>query len=165
LVDAHRENRPIPDQQRGCIDHRLWQTHRGAVAASPPVTFPNWLQGVMAAVLREGRFGGVAGEAERITLREALVTYTRTPAWPDHASGWKGTLVRGMVADVCVVGGDVLAVDPHDLVNLPITATIVGGEVMHEGAATTTAVAAPERGLACLREGKCCCRLAEQTRA
>jgi imidazolonepropionase-like amidohydrolase len=162
LVDAHRENRPIPDQQRGRIDHRLWQTYRGAVATSAsdaPVTFPNWLQGVMAAVLREGMFGGVAGEAERITPREALVTYTLTPAWQDHASGCKGTLARGMVADVCVVGGDVLAVDPHDLVNLPITATIVGGEVVHEG------VAAPERGLACLREGKCCCRLAEQTRA
>lgn len=139
-------------------------------ASDAPVTFPNWLQGVMAAVLREGMFGGVAGEAERITLPEALATYTRTPAWQDHAAGWKGTLAEGMAGDVCVVGGDVLGVDPHDLVALPITATVVGGRVVYERtpAAAVTAPAAAhghERGLACLREGKCCCRLAEDTRA
>jgi hypothetical protein len=78
-----------------------------------------------------------------------------------------------MVADICVVGGDVLGADPHDLIDFPITATMAGGRVVHEGStqtttATTTAVAGAwshERGLACLRDGKCCCRLAEETRA
>ncbi|MEH1128891.1 amidohydrolase [Micromonospora sp. CPCC 206061] len=139
-------------------------------ASDAPVTLPNWLQGVMAAVLREGMFGGVAGEAERITLPQALATYTRTPAWQDHAAGWKGTLAQGMVGDVCVVGGDVLGVDPHDLVDLPVTATVVGGRVVYERTPATTVTASAaahghERGLACLREGKCCCRLAEETRS
>jgi predicted amidohydrolase YtcJ len=137
-------------------------------ASDAPVTFPNWLQGVMAAVLREGMFGGVAGEAERITVREALATYTRTSAWQDHATSWKGTLRAGMAADVCVVGGDVLGVDPHDLVNLPIAATVVGGRVVYEGSGgtpVTAAAAADERGVACLQNGKCCCRLAEDIRA
>jgi predicted amidohydrolase YtcJ len=137
-------------------------------ASDAPVTFPNWLQGVMAAALREGMFGGVAGEAERITVREALATYTRTSAWQDHAGGWKGTLAPGMVADVCVVGGDVLGVDPHELINLPVTTTMVGGRVVYERSGTTrvtAAAASPEHGRACLAAGKCCCRLAEEIRA
>ncbi|GAA4735514.1 amidohydrolase [Phytohabitans rumicis] len=143
-------------------------------ASDAPVTYPNWLQGVMAAALREGMVfggagGGVAGEAERITVPEALATYTRTPAWQDHAGGWKGTLAEGMVADVCVVGGDVLGVDPHELVNLPVTTTVVGGRVVYERSAgpvaTTEAAAGHERGAACLRAGKCCCRLADELRA
>jgi predicted amidohydrolase YtcJ len=138
---------------------------RVSSSSDAPVTSPNWLQGAMAAVLREGMFGGVAGEAERITLPEALATYTRTPAWQDHATGWKGTLSEGMVADICVVGGDVLAVDPHDLVTLPIAATVVGGRVVHEGGTQAPAVASPEHGAACLRNGQCCCRLADETRA
>lgn len=137
---------------------------RVSSSSDAPVTSPNWLQGVMAAVLREGMFGGVAGEAERITVREALTTYTRTPAWQDHATAWKGTLAEGMVADVCVVGGDVLGADPHELVGMPITATVVGGRVVQENAVTAAAFS-PEHGIACLRNGTCCCRLAEQARS
>jgi predicted amidohydrolase YtcJ len=134
-------------------------------ASDAPVTFPTWLQGVQSAVLREGRFGGVAGEAERITVREALATYTRTPAWQDHADRWKGTLDVGKAADICVVGGDVLGVDPHELINLPIDATVLGGEVVYRreaSAAASTSAASRwhARGTACLEGGNCCCRTA-----
>ncbi|WP_327692501.1 amidohydrolase [Streptomyces sp. NBC_00459] len=146
---------------------------RVSSSSDAPVTYPNWLQGVMAAVLREGMFGGIAGEAERITVPEALATYTRTPAWQDKANSWKGTLAEGMAADVCVVGGDVLGVDPHELIDLPITTTIVGGRVVYERTASATATAAAaaakasgnERGHSCLQDGKCCCRLTEEMRA
>jgi predicted amidohydrolase YtcJ len=138
-------------------------------ASDAPVTFPTWLQGVQSAVLREGRFGGVAGEAERITVREALATYTRMPAWQDHADRWKGTLEVGKVADICVVGGDVLDAEPHELINLPIDTTLVGGEVVYRrGASAVTpashvriASAWHARGTACLEGGNCCCRMAD----
>jgi predicted amidohydrolase YtcJ len=140
-------------------------------ASDAPVTDPSWLQGVMAAALREGMFGGVAGEAERITVPEALVSYTRTAAWQDHAGEWKGTLAEGMAADVCVVDGDLLGVHPRELVELPVTATILNGRVVYERSASAraasvpaTAAFRPERGLACLQAGKCCCRQAEETR-
>jgi hypothetical protein len=139
---------------------------RVSSASDAPVTVPSWLQGVMAAVLREGMFGGIAGEAERITVPEALISYTRTPAWQDHAGAWKGTLAEGMVADVCVVGGDVLAVDPHELIDLPVNTTVVGGQVVFERTESGPVAATfPERGLACLHDGKCCCRLAEEVRS
>jgi predicted amidohydrolase YtcJ len=145
---------------------------RVSSSSDAPVTFPSWLQGVMGARLREGMFGGVAGEAERISVPEALATYTRTPAWQDHAASWKGTLEPGRVADVCVVGGDVLGVDPHELVNLKVTATILGGDVVYDASGSTarraaTASAAArtwthQRSASCLDEGLCCCKLVEK---
>jgi predicted amidohydrolase YtcJ len=137
---------------------------RVSSASDAPVTFPTWLQGVQSAVLREGRFGGVAGAAERITVREALATYTRTPAWQDHAERWKGTLEVGKVADICVVGGDVLGIDPHELVDLPINTTVLGGAVVFRREAAAPALKAAAayhaRGIACLANGDCCCRRA-----
>jgi predicted amidohydrolase YtcJ len=142
---------------------------RVSSSSDAPVTFPTWLQGVQAAVLREGRFGGVAGEAERITVREALATYTRTPAWQDHAERWKGTLDVGKAADLCIVGGDVLDVDPHHLVDLPITTTVLGGRVVYERASNVTArtstTSREARAATCLNGGSCCCQLSEDIRA
>jgi predicted amidohydrolase YtcJ len=144
-------------------------------ASDAPVTFPSWLQGVMAAMLREGLFGGVAGEAERITLPEALHTYTSTPAWQDFAEGKKGRLVEGELGDVCVVEEDITKVDPHDLVEIPITATVLGGEVVYEagGSAERERLAAAAaraqedqgHGIRCYEGGRCCCVQAEEIRA
>ncbi|GAA1022347.1 amidohydrolase [Acrocarpospora pleiomorpha] len=137
-------------------------------ASDAPVTPPSWRQGVQSAVLREGRFGGVAGEAERISVEEALVTYTRTAAWQDRAERWKGTLEVGMAGDVCVVAGDVLDGDPHTIVDMPIAATVLGGTVVYDGTSSDATVvkamtpAAIERrnayGAACLKAGLCCCQ-------
>jgi hypothetical protein len=69
-------------------------------------------------------------------VREGLVTYTRTPAWQDHATAWKGTLECGKVADVTIVDGDVLGADPHALITFQVTTTIVGGRVVFERGAT-----------------------------
>jgi predicted amidohydrolase YtcJ len=139
-------------------------------SSDAPVTFPAWLQGIMAMKLREGMFGGVAGKAERINLRQALATYTRTPAWQDHASRWKGTLEPGKVADIAIVGGKVLKVDPHDLVDLEITTTLLGGKVVYDAASSAarrtakSAAAAglsPQQSAACLGAGMCCCTLVD----
>ncbi|WP_242884221.1 amidohydrolase [Actinomadura litoris] len=131
-----------------------------------PVVEPHWLRGVMAAALREGANGGVAGRAERITVPQGLATYTRVAAWQDHAERWKGTLGPGMAADVCVVGGDVLGVDPHDLADLPVTTTLVGGRVVYErpaaGAAPAAFAGAGKHGRDCRDGGKCCCTLSEE---
>ncbi|MFI0452125.1 amidohydrolase [Actinomadura sp. 6N118] len=138
-------------------------------ASDAPVTSPSWLQGVQSAVLRKGLYGGVAGEAERITVREALVTYTRTSAWQDRAERWKGTLEPGMTGDVCIVDGDVVGADPDTLVGMPIAATILGGQVVYDGkpGPATAGAMAPAavkwrnaRGAACLQRGACCCQRA-----
>ncbi|TCO62231.1 amidohydrolase [Actinocrispum wychmicini] len=135
-----------------------------ASGSDAPVVAFHWLRGVMAAALREGGDGSVAGTAERITMPEALATYTRTAAWQDHAESWKGTLEPGMAADVCIVDGDVLTQDPHDLIHRGIAATVVDGKVVYERSPGGQAKAAG-MGHTCEEAGKCCCQLAEEIRA
>jgi predicted amidohydrolase YtcJ len=143
-------------------------------ASDAPVTFPSWLQGVMAAIRREGLFGGVAGEAERITLREALHTYTSTPAWQDRAERDKGQIVRGQVGDLVVLDADLRRVDSKDYVNVPINATVLEGNVVYDrnGAVSSGhAVSGHARrrhddhGMRCYEGGSCCCTLTERIRA
>jgi predicted amidohydrolase YtcJ len=148
---------------------------RVSSASDAGVTFPSFLQGVQSAVLREGKFGGVAGTAERIGVREALRTYTSTPAWQDLAEDWKGTLREGRIADVCVVGADVLDADPHALVDLPIDLTVVGGKVIYDGSvsgdravrrrAQLRAQFNDHAAVACYQAGKCCCKRNEEALA
>jgi predicted amidohydrolase YtcJ len=143
-------------------------------SSDAPVTFPSWLQGVMSAMRREGRFGGVAGRAERITLREALHTYTSTPAWQDHAEGAKGRLTAGRVGDLVVLDEDIRRVDAKDLVDVPIDATVFAGKVVYErkgkksstlAAAAASAHAHDDHGARCYEGGRCCCVLTDEMRA
>jgi predicted amidohydrolase YtcJ len=142
-------------------------------ASDAPVTFPSWLQGVMAAMLREGLFGGVAGEAERITFREALHTYTSAPARQDFAERSKGTLRAGKVGDLCVLDQNLTKVDPHDFIEVPVNATVFGGEVVYEREGSRRAAAAAggrarfrgQHGARCYQGGKCCCTLTDEIRA
>jgi predicted amidohydrolase YtcJ len=143
-------------------------------SSDAPVTYPSWLQGVMAAMRREGRFGGVAGRAERITLREALHTYTSTPAWQDHAERVKGRITPGRVGDVVVLGENLQRVDSEDYVDVPVNATVLAGAVVYDREATASRAPSPaaataamgdEHGIRCYEGGTCCCVLTEQMRA
>ena len=98
-----------------------------------PVTLPDWRQGVATMLLREAKADGVVwGPEQCITLMEALRTYTINAAWQDRAETWKGSLEVGKVADLCVLAGDLLAADPHDIPSLPIRMTVLDGVVVHE---------------------------------
>ncbi|WEV23856.1 amidohydrolase [Streptomyces sp. 71268] len=106
---------------------------RVASGSDAPVTAPDWRQGIATMVLRESKAAGrVSGPEQRISLAEAIRTYTIDAAWQDFADGWKGSLETGKVADLCVVDGDLLAVDPHDIPHLPVTLTVVDGRVVHD---------------------------------
>jgi predicted amidohydrolase YtcJ len=84
-------------------------------------------------MLREAKGSGrVSGPDQRIRLAEAVRTYTIDAAWQDFAESWKGSLEVGKVADLCVLGGDLRAADPHDIPRLPVVLTAVGGEIVHD---------------------------------
>ncbi|MFI9237226.1 amidohydrolase [Streptomyces sp. NPDC053079] len=98
-----------------------------------PVTLPDWRQGVSTMMLRESKAGGrVSGPDQRIRLAEAIRTYTVDAAWQDFAEEWKGSLEVGKVADLCVLGGDLLTADPHDIPGMPVVFTAVGGDIVHD---------------------------------
>ena len=106
---------------------------RVASGSDAPVTFPDWRQGVATMMLRESKATGrVSGPEQRIGLAEAIRTYTIDAAWQDFADDWKGSLEPGKAADLCVLEGDLLAADPHDIPEMPVVLTVVDGRVVHD---------------------------------
>ncbi|MFJ9613740.1 amidohydrolase [Streptomyces noursei] len=106
---------------------------RVASGSDAPVTSPDWRQGVATMVLRESKAAGrVSGPEQRIGLAEALRTYTIDAAWQDFADDWKGSLEPGKVADLCVLDGDLLTADPHDIPTMPVVLTVLDGQVVHD---------------------------------
>jgi len=84
-------------------------------------------------VLRKGLVSGkVNGPEESLTVEEAIRTYTINGAWQDHMESVKGSIEVGKAADFCVIGDDILAVDPHKIGEIPVLMTIVGGKIVYE---------------------------------
>ncbi|MFF9349342.1 amidohydrolase [Streptomyces sp. NPDC014734] len=104
-----------------------------AVCASSdaPITAPDWRRGVAAMMLRESKATGrVSGPGQRVPLETALRAYTVNAARQDFAESWKGTVEPGKVADLCVLGGDLRATDPHDIPGLDIDLTVLDGRIV-----------------------------------
>jgi len=95
--------------------------------------YPNWRLGIQDAVLREGRSSGtVSGPEECITVKEAIRTYTINGAWQDHMEDVKGSIEVGKLADLCVIDRDILEIDPHEIGEISVIMTIVGGKIIFD---------------------------------
>lgn len=102
-------------------------------SSDAPVTYPNWRLGVQAAVLREGlNSGKVSGPEECMSVEEAIRTYTINGAWQDHMEDIKGSIEVGKLADFCVIDRDILEIDPHQIGDISVVMTIVGGKIVFE---------------------------------
>jgi predicted amidohydrolase YtcJ len=103
-----------------------------AASSDTPVTYPNWRQGVQSAILREAKGSGkVSGPEQRITIEEAIRMYTIYGAWQDHMENIKGSIEVGKLADFCVLGEDILTIDPHKIKDIPVLMTIAGGKIVY----------------------------------
>lgn len=106
------------------------------LASDAPVTSPDWRRTIVAAVLR-GTVSTPADPAdpERITGLQALASMTCKAAWQDHAEHFKGSLLPGMVADLCLLSepwpsdGEIEA-----LLHTGIRLTVAGGRIVHQAA-------------------------------
>jgi predicted amidohydrolase YtcJ len=104
-----------------------------AASSDTPVTYPNWRQGVQSAILREAKGSGkVSGPEQRITIEEAIRMYTINGAWQDHMENAKGSIEVGKLADFCVLGEDLLTIDPHKIKDIPVLMTIAGGKIVYD---------------------------------
>jgi predicted amidohydrolase YtcJ len=104
-----------------------------SLSSDSPVSEPDWIQGVEAAVLRKSKASGtVRGPAQRITAREAVRLYTMGGAWQDHMEKRKGSLEPGKLADFCVLDRDILSVEPEEIHTVKNVATVVGGKRVYE---------------------------------
>lgn len=111
-----------------------------AFSSDAGVTYPDWREGVRSALQRTQRSGGnPMGPGERISRQQALLAYTLAGARQDHMDGLKGSIEVGKLADLCVLGGDILKITPEEIPEIPVLMTVVGGRVVYT---------APDGGLA-----------------
>jgi len=69
---------------------------------------------------------------QKITVQEALSAYTAGSAFAEFQEGQKGTLARGMLADLVILSDDILAIPPARIKDVSVLTTIVGGRVVHQ---------------------------------
>jgi cyanophycinase len=92
--------------------------------------------GIYAAVTRQTLDGEPAAgwfPEERIDVETALRAYTVNNAWAAGEEAVKGQLAPGMLADIVVLDRDPFDVAPHELKDLQVLLTVVGGRIVHDG--------------------------------
>ncbi|MCH2252887.1 MAG: amidohydrolase [Vicinamibacterales bacterium] len=113
---------------RSSIDRGI----RFTVHDDTPVTPVNPLQLVWVGVNRLTKTDQVLGPDERITPLEALRTVTIDAAWQNFEEDIKGSIAPGKLADLVILDGNPLTVDPTAIRDIQVQETIVGGETVYE---------------------------------
>jgi predicted amidohydrolase YtcJ len=67
---------------------------------------------------------------QKISVEEALAAYTAGSAYAEFQEHEKGTLTRGMLADLVVLSDDILAIEPARIKDVKVTLTLLGGKVV-----------------------------------
>jgi predicted amidohydrolase YtcJ len=123
LQEEHAaHNNPL----RSPMDHGIF------VALSSDILPIGPMVGIYAAVTRKGASGAVFAPEERLTMEEAIRGYTRNGAYITFEEDIKGTLEPGKLADMIVLSGDLLTIDPERILDVMVEKTIVGGRVVFE---------------------------------
>ena len=100
-----------------------------AIHSDAPVTPLGPLFTAWCAVNRITPSGRVLGEAERISVPEALHAITLGPAWTLKLDHEIGSIECGKRADFCVLEDDPLAVEPMALKDVRVWGTVLSGRV------------------------------------
>ncbi|HKY21275.1 MAG TPA: amidohydrolase family protein [Vicinamibacterales bacterium] len=78
------------------------------------------------------------GVAEPGELRNAIDAYTSHAAYASRDEQRKGTLARGMLADIIILSNDIFAAQPNALRETAVTVTIFDGKIVYQRPATAT---------------------------
>jgi predicted amidohydrolase YtcJ len=81
-------------------------------------------------VHRKTASGADFAPQERITVKQAIHAYTVGSAYAVHEEHYKGALTHGMLADFVVLSEDIYKVQPNQISQVSITATVISGNVV-----------------------------------
>lgn len=110
---------------------------RFGLHSDTPVVPVSPLEGIWCAVRRMTRDGAELGPEQRVDVETALRGYTSDAAYLGFEEQSKGVLAPGRLADITVLSGDPMTVDPEQIRSLTVEATIVGGDIAWQRPSTT----------------------------
>ena len=96
-----------------------------------PVLRPNLLEAAWCAVNRVTKAGAQLDEDQKVTPYEAMRAITFNGAYQYGEEDLKGTLEAGKLADLVVLDRNPLAVDPREIRDIQVLATIKEGTVIY----------------------------------
>lgn len=102
---------------------------RATIHSDAPVTSLAPLFTAWAAVNRQTMSGRVLGEAQRVSVEEALHAVTLGAAYTLKMDGEVGSIETGKRADFAVLGADPFEAGAEGLKDVPVRGTVLGGEV------------------------------------
>jgi hypothetical protein len=97
----------------------------------PPGPFEP-MMALQSMVTRTDISGKIWGARQKITVEEALRVTTLNGAYASFEEDLKGSLEVGKLADLVVLGRDLLREDPATLISIPVEKTMVGGQWVFE---------------------------------
>ena len=102
-----------------------------AFFADTPSSGPDALFSIWSAVNRKTFSGQTLGEDQRIDAYKALQGFTINAAYQYNEETQKGTLAKGMLADLVQLDRNPLKVDPDDIKNIRVVQTIKHGKRLY----------------------------------
>lgn len=89
------------------------------------------LMGIYSLVNRMTKNGKPYGLRQRITVMEAIRLYTINAAYHTFEEDLLGSIEPGKLADMVVLGEDILEVPKDSIIDIPVEMTIVGGRMVY----------------------------------
>ena len=89
------------------------------------------MMGIHALVNRTTKAGRPIGRSQKVSVMEALRLYTINAAYQQFDEDRLGSIEAGKLADMVVLGEDILTIPPEMIIDTPIDMTIVEGRIVH----------------------------------
>ena len=95
-----------------------------------PSAAPNVMAAIATAVTRRCMSGEVLGPEERMSPYEALIGFTRGPAYTYREEQSRGTITAGKAADLVILDQDPITVAPDAIKDIKVVETIKRGQTI-----------------------------------
>ncbi|MFC7365126.1 MULTISPECIES: amidohydrolase [Bhargavaea] len=105
---------------------------QATLTADCPVTDFNPMRGIHSAMTRKTPSGQVVGEAERISLLDAIRCCTINAAYSGFSEDRTGSIEPGKLADLAILDRSILNGEIDDIPEILVDRTIIGGETVFE---------------------------------
>jgi predicted amidohydrolase YtcJ len=90
------------------------------------------LMAIHGLVNRRTKAGKPIGQSQRVSVLDALKLYTTHSAYQQFDEDKLGSIEEGKLADMVVLGEDILTVAPEKINDIPVEMTIIDGEIVYQ---------------------------------